>query len=197
MPGRHWHLLPLLLALTGPALAVGDSAVRVERLACAEGLQLTSRGAPLSQVLQQMSQTLGFELKYWSHDDPPIHWDARRQPIELMTALSQQANLLVRYVPDRRCAGRSRISSVHVLPVGQAAAPTRPAAAAPRTAAPGAASATLPAAARAVPRAAAPARPAPPAAVNAAPFEYDESQDEYMRAHGIEPPARPSAGARR
>jgi hypothetical protein len=165
-----WRALVLVLA-AAPALAAEDASVRVARLGCAEGVQLTSRGAPLSVVLLHMSQQLGFELKYRGRDDPPIHWDARQQPVELMSLLAQRANVIVRYVPDRRCAGRARISSVHVLPAGWAAAPPRPTVA----------SAVRPQAAAPVPA--------------AAPFEYDEANAEYMRAHGIEPPRRPSAPA--
>jgi len=156
----------LAVLAAAPARAADDATVQVARLACADGVQVTSRGAPLSQVLLRMSQTLGFELKYWAREDPPVHWDVRRQPMELMAALTGKANLMVRYVPDRRCAGRSRIASVHVLPThaGPAVAPARPPAAVAS-------------------RAAAPVTPR-----SNAPFEYDAANAEYMRAHGISPP---------
>lgn len=193
---------PCLLALATAVAAVqalGAPAVRVERLACGEGVQVSSRGAPLSQVLQQMSTTLGFELKYWGNDDPPIDWDVRQRPMELMSLLSNRANLLVRYEPDRRCAGQSRIASVHVLPTGTAKAPPRPAPvvrASATAAARGAEAGHAPA-----PAAPGTARPRPAPAGGAAPamaHQQDEAMQAYLRAHGMDPQpsaSGPSAGS--
>ncbi len=138
LPARHW--LAAAAAATAALLGVGaahaqatatprgagpEPALRVASLGCKQGIQLTSRGATLSQVLGRMAQTLHFEHAYWAQDDPVLNLDMKSQPIEVMALLSSQANLIVRYAPDRRCAQRWRIASVWVLPAGEVLAGNR------------------------------------------------------------------------
>ena len=144
--------------------------LKVAVLGCKEGVQLTSKGATLSQLLRRMSQTLHFDHEYWAQEDPVLNLDMRSQPIEAMAFLSGQANLIVRYAPDRRCANRWRIAAVWVLPAGE----------------------TLVGNYR-VER----ARPPAPAATAQASDPNDDGSrgvDEYMRAHGLVPAA-PAASA--
>ena len=138
--------------------------LRVADVGCKDGVQVTSKGATLSQVLQRMSQTLHFELQYWSQEDPVLNMDVRSQPIEVMALLSAQANLIVRYAPDRRCARRWCIASLWVLPGGEVRAGNY--------------------------RAERPSLPVSPAAAPlfADPITNSRSGvDDYLRAHGLMP----------
>lgn len=134
-------------------------ALRVSQLDCRQGVQLSARAAPLSQVLKQMSEVMKFRLDYWAPDDPPIDHDARQTPLDLMNALSLKANLMVRYAADRRCPGEWRVTRVWVLP---GAASSRP----PAVNAGG----------------------APPSAVTTEqqPVEIDPGNREHLLAHGVQ-----------
>ncbi|MEQ1807352.1 MAG: hypothetical protein ABL900_18385 [Burkholderiaceae bacterium] len=149
-----------------------DATLRVAALGCKQGIQLTSKGATLSQVLARMAQTLHFEHEYWSQDDPVLDLDMRSQPIDVMALLSSQANLIVRYAPDRRCAKRWRIASVWVLPAGEVLVGNR----------------------RRVERAAAPLPPTPAYGSSAITDTGSDGVSDYLRAHGLTP-ALPAASA--
>jgi hypothetical protein len=105
-------------ASTGAGAEAESTRLAITALGCARGVQLTSRGVPLSQLLQRLSQTLEFKLEYWAKEDPLITLDLQRHPTDLMQALATRANLMVRYVKDRRCPAHHRIDTVWVLPIG-------------------------------------------------------------------------------
>jgi hypothetical protein len=166
------RLALVLLAGASAAAAQGASSVRAERLACDRGVQLVSEGAGLYEVLGQLSRTLAFEMHYWAGENPPIRIDTRQSPLDLMRELSTHANVIARYRADPHCPGRLAIDAVWVVPGGTAALATP---------------------------SAPPVRP-PPAAPPAAapqPTPVDPAQQEYLRAHGLLPPAVASPEARR
>ena len=109
--------------LAAPCAAGAQALLRVSELGCAQDVHVSSRGAALSQVLQRMSQTLGFKLHYWTRDDPPVHVEMRRPAREVVAAVSARANLIVHYEPDPRCRAAYRIAAVWVLATGDAGAP--------------------------------------------------------------------------
>lgn len=109
--------------LAAPCAAGAQALLRVSELGCAQEVHVSSRGATLSQVLQRMSQTLGFKLHYWTRDDPPVHVEMRRPAREVVAAVSARANLIVHYEPDPRCRAAYRIAAVWVLATGDAGAP--------------------------------------------------------------------------
>jgi hypothetical protein len=164
--GRLFGAAAIALAASSgtPVLAqppAGDAPLQLSRLGCTEGVHLNSNGAPLSRVLQHMSQVMGFELHYWSGEDPRVHLDMRYPPVEVMAALSRRANLMVRYARDKRCPGQLSVAAVWVLPEGRAG--------------------VAPAVVRPAPKRAMPHTPPPTPAVAAG----DASTREYLRAHGI------------
>ena len=114
--------------LAAPCTAGAQALLLVSELGCAQDVRVSSRGATLSQVLQRMSQTLGFELHYWARDDPPVHLEMRRPAREVMAAVSARANLIVHYKPNPRCRAEYRIAAVWVLATGDAVAAVAPAA---------------------------------------------------------------------
>ena len=142
-PGRHGLVggpmisksVPMLVAL---AIAGADvaAAPRNGRGAACEplGLNLSTRQEHLSQLLQELSAVRTFRLEDWSHEDP-IVTPTGTNDLELMTALSGQVNLVVRYASAKDCPGRWKIDTVWILP-GKPEASARTVVPAPVIAAP-------------------------------------------------------------
>lgn len=138
--------------------------VRVTALSCQEGVLISSDHAPLSQLLREMSQVLGFKLEYRATDSPAFTHDGRHGAVELVAALSHRANLIARYSADQRCPGQLRIDTLWVLPGS-------------------------PASSTAAARPAAPVGATPAAPRSLAPAPPDPALQEHMRAHGMLLPA--------
>ena len=76
----------------------------------------------LKALLQDLAAQRGFKLEYWASEDPKVV-SSGGSDVKLMTALAQQANLIVRYAPaGPRCLEPWKIDTVWVLPVGKPAA---------------------------------------------------------------------------
>lgn len=160
-----------LLAVAGGAGVLAPMAhaqPRATTLPCGHGVQVSSNGAPLRELLQELAGSLHFELKYLASENPPIRLDGRLGTLELIELLSEQANLAVRYRRDPACKGQLKIASIWVLSRASGASATRSADA--PVAAPGAVPASLP-----------PAVAAPPSASG-------DGQAEYLRLHGLPSP---------
>ena len=95
------------------------ASVEVRKLDCRTGVRLTARGAHLSEVLRKLSDTLGFELRYESIDDPLIDLRVERQPVDLVRELAPEVNLSLTQARDSECPKRDRIVRVWVLPKGK------------------------------------------------------------------------------
>lgn len=104
------------LLLTVVALQLGLAAATTTAKACDRTLPLDGRREPLSQLLQRLSATLGFEVHYWSREDPLVAPRGDMAPVDLIKSLSHKANLIVRYASDRRCPRELRIVTIWVLP---------------------------------------------------------------------------------
>ena len=153
-------LLLLLSLLLLPALPAAG--------ACDAALPAALQPAPLQQVLARRAAAQPFRLEYWAQDNPAVLQPAG-SPAEVVALLAREANLVVRYAPHPGCPGALRVEAVWVLPTGQAAPVPRrdrPASPAPRSAT-------------------AAATPVPPAQ----PVQPTATVDDYLRAHGIAPPA--------
>lgn len=142
-------------------------------LPCGQGVQVSSNGAALREVLQEMAGSLKFQLQYLSSENPPIRLEGRHGTLQLVQLLSNQANLAVRYRHDANCKGELRIASIWVLSPGGGAAAVRP----------------PPPAAVIPPPAVAPAPAPTPTPVRASPPPNNgaDSNEEYLRAHGLAP----------
>lgn len=157
---RRTGVFAALLAgcLVGPAAAQASAAAP----ACGQGVRVASSGAGLRELLEELATTLRFDLQYWATDNPRVRVQGRHATLDLVRLLSQDANMVVRYRPDRACKGEWKIASIWVVSAGVAAA---------GTSAP---------AMRAAPPVTAPAPP-----VNA----NGEGNEEHLRAHGLLPEA--------
>lgn len=116
--GYVCFVLALWLAGCTEAAAAGRGPSR----AC-EPLQLGARQERLSLLLHELSSVRSFRLRYWSREDPIVTHGGGND-VELMTTLSRQVNLMVRYAPVKGCPGQWRIHTVWVFP--SADTPTTP-----------------------------------------------------------------------
>ena len=158
-------LLLLATCLGSPASAQPTAVA----LVCGQGVLVTSNGAGLRELLQEMATSLKFDLQYWSDDNPGIRVKGRHAALDLVQLLSQDANLLVRYRTDRFCKGELKIASIWVVSPSAAEG-----------------GATRAPAVRLAPPVAAAAAVAVPANTSG------EGNQEHLRAHGLLPePARP------
>lgn len=135
---------------------------------CEAVLPAAREPEPLSRVLTRIAATEPFRIEYWTDDDPAVLQPAGT-PVELVAALAQSGNVMVRYADHPRCPGQWRIETVWVLPGGPAN--TRPA------------------------TPSAPA-PAPPKRAEAAPGTPDPGLSAYLRAHGFADKPAPASAPR-
>jgi hypothetical protein len=103
---------PLLLA---SAHSAGKKIV-VSQGDCASGVHLVASDARLSDVLKQLSETLGFQLEFKGTSDPVISIDVSRPAPELVAGLSPSESVIVTHAQDPRCPRQYRIVKVWVLP---------------------------------------------------------------------------------
>ena len=92
-----------------------SAAPRNDRPATCEPLRMAARQEPLSQLLRDLSAVRNFHLENWSTDDPVVTY-VGGSDVELMEALSGQANLMIRYAAAKECPGQWKIETIWVLP---------------------------------------------------------------------------------
>jgi hypothetical protein len=109
--------LGLALLANGQA-ALGDE-IRVTGGHCAAEVRLVARDARLSAVLKRLAQTLDFQLRFESENDPLVSIDTARQPNDLVVRLAPTENVSMTQARDPLCPDRQRILQVWVLPKGQ------------------------------------------------------------------------------
>ena len=127
-------------------------------------VRLPPRQQRLSQVLAELSAVRKFRLENRTREDPVVRHSGGNQ-VDVMRALSGQANLLARYKPATDCPGMWTLEIVWVLP-RELHAPT-----------PAKVAAT------------------PTAKEQADAAAAKQSMDLYLRAHGIGPAQPPSESA--
>ena len=116
---------PLLLASANSA----GKEIVVSQGDCASGVHLVASDARLSEVLKELSETLGFQLEFKARSDPLINLDISRPAAELVAGLSPSESVIVTHAQDPRCPRQYRIVKVWVLPAAKndstpASAPT-------------------------------------------------------------------------
>jgi hypothetical protein len=121
----------LVFVAFAAALPACAGEIRISDGDCATGVHLVAQDARLSDVLNRLARTLGFQLRFQSDSDPLVSINTTRQPADLVTQLSPQENVSVAHARDSRCPNRERIVAVWVLPktrggVGTTAAPPTP-----------------------------------------------------------------------
>jgi hypothetical protein len=115
------------LALLANVQTVRADDISVDGGYCASGVHLIARDAHLSAVLKRLAQTLNFQLRFESENDPLISIDTARQPNDLVVHLVRSENVSMTEVREPRCPDRGRILQVWVLPKGQEGQASRPA----------------------------------------------------------------------
>ena len=109
--------LGLALLANGQA-ALADE-IRVTGGHCASEVRLVARDAHLSAVLKRLAQTLGFQLRFESENDPLVSIDTARPPNDLVARVASTQNVSMTQMRDPLCPDRQRILQVWVLPKGQ------------------------------------------------------------------------------
>lgn len=122
------RMRPLLLAALATACIDGAAAPAPGHSVLCQPLGSASRHEHLSQLLRELSAVRKFRLENWTREDPIVSL-AGGSDVELVTALSGQVNLLVRYAASKDCPGQWRIDTIWILPgqPGAVAAKTAPA----------------------------------------------------------------------
>ena len=95
--------------------------IRISGGDCGAAVHLVARGVPLSDVLEQLSRTLHFELVGNADRDMPVSIDLTGRPIDLAARLGGLENMSVTLEDDPRCRARERIVKLWVLPRKEAA----------------------------------------------------------------------------
>jgi hypothetical protein len=105
------------------ALALGPAAfadvININGGDCAPAIRLVARDARLSDVLKRLAQTLDFQLRFESENDPLVSINTNREPSELVAVLAPSENISLEQARNPRCPSRERIVKVWVLPKGQ------------------------------------------------------------------------------
>jgi hypothetical protein len=111
-------------AFGGAAAASSEIEVRVG--GCRAGVELVASDAPLSAVLQRLSQALGFKLHLQERVDVRVDMNLSAPAPELLTRLlSPHGRYIVATRKDPRCDGQARVSAVWLLPGGASAKPSQ------------------------------------------------------------------------
>lgn len=102
-------------------LAANAATIEVSSGDCNQGVTVVARSAPLIDVLKRLAQALDFELRYEGDTGRIVNVNATRQPADLIASLSPQDSIVVTQAKDARCPQRNRIVKVWVLPSGSPA----------------------------------------------------------------------------
>jgi hypothetical protein len=128
--GRAWlRASAALTAAAGFFLAGATSAtqpVEVVLGGCDEGVSVRLQEARLSQLLARLAATLGFQLRYWTDDDPVVSYAGTLPAVKLMSSLASQGRIMFSASPDPHCPGQQRLDAVWVLPAGDGRPPKLP-----------------------------------------------------------------------
>ncbi len=107
------------LALLANGQAALAEEIRVAGGPCASEVRLVARDAHLSAILKRLAQTLNFQLRFESENDPLVNIDTARQPNDLVVRVASTQNVSMTQMRDPLCPDRQRILQVWVLPKGQ------------------------------------------------------------------------------
>jgi len=142
------------LAVLAPAAA---QEIRVGPSSCEAGTTLDARHAKASDVLKQLSVTLGFRIELEEPLDAMVTIQSTRPADELIALLLASRNAIVTQAVDPKCPGKRRVTAVWVLKAGGTGATGRQ------------------------------PPPRPGGVFGAATPAEREQEENYMRAHGMLP----------
>jgi hypothetical protein len=181
------------LACTAFVLALAQGAavaqsIDIKQHGCKAGVELVARNAPLSQVLERLSASLGFRLDIEGEVTGSVNRSLSAPAPQLLAELlSSHAGHVIWHARDPRCPGQMRVARVWLVAASAksaSAATARPAA--------------LPAIA--------PAPPPAPMATTATREHLQQAEEEsrrrkaaydaYFNAHGRPPAGEPEEAAR-
>lgn len=92
--------------------------IRVSPASCETGVTLVAHRARTSDVLQQLSRSLGFAMRLEAPQDSIVSLEVTRPPAELLNLLLASQNAIVVEGSDPKCPGKRRVTSVWVLRAG-------------------------------------------------------------------------------
>lgn len=119
-----------VLAFASPIASAQD--LRIDPGRCDSGVRVVARQVPVSELMQRLAQTLGFELRDDARSSRMIDADLTRAPADLLPKLVPNEAMIVSYTRDERCPQRSRIAKVWLLAAkGSQASAQTPSSAAP------------------------------------------------------------------
>ena len=101
--------------LLGPASHAADVHVS-GRGACTRVVHVIAHEARLSDVLREISYSVGFTFRFESASDPLVSIDEQLAPTELLRRLVGDLNFSMEQMPDARCTEHTRIAKLFVLP---------------------------------------------------------------------------------
>jgi hypothetical protein len=122
----------LLCVLAAPAAVAKELVVKAAP--CATNIEVRADGVPLDEVLRAVTKALGVRLEAKATLTEETHFSAIGTPERVLTLLMQGRNVVLDSHPVAKCEGREVLTTVWILPAGEAA----PARAQASTAAPAA-----------------------------------------------------------
>lgn len=124
MTARSRILLSVAALCAASPPASGEVSIVVQD--CTRGVHLAVQQAPLSEVLQRLSEELGFELRFGTSEDPLVSANITAPPLELVQRLRAAQSVIVGVAPNPRCPNHARVTAVWVLGRGTGSAPMPP-----------------------------------------------------------------------
>lgn len=126
----------LVFGLAVTASPAGAGSLVVDAEPCATRIRIDADQVPLGEVLERLSNVMGFRLVAKTSLVEPVSLSVVGTPEDVLKRLMQGRNLVVDSNPSKKCSGRTTPTTVWVLPAGEAGnRPAAPAAAAPPAAA--------------------------------------------------------------
>src|SRR5262249_554662 len=84
--------------------------------ACTRVVHVVAHEARLSDVLREISHSVGFTFRFESTGDPLVSIDEQLAPTELLRRLAGDLNFSMEQTADARCTERTRSAKLFVLP---------------------------------------------------------------------------------
>ena len=110
----------------GPALA--EKELVVEASPCAKTVRIHARDVPTDEIVRSLTGAMGAKLVARTSLPQPVSFDGKGAPEELLKRLLRDQNLVMETGRKAACGSREVLSTVWLLPAGEAA-PARGAAA--------------------------------------------------------------------
>lgn len=106
-----------------PAPAAAAEELFVKAAPCATSIEVRADGVPLDKVLQAVTSALGVRLEAKVALTDPVRFKATDTPERLLLRLMQGRNVVLDSNRVGKCGGREVLTTVWVLPAGEATVP--------------------------------------------------------------------------